>query len=496
MRGIRRDNFWLFLGWGAVLAGAVFRIVFYLGNDSLFRDEAALVLNVISRPLPGLLEPFEQYQISPLLYSLLLRLISGLGGCLEACFRFPSLISGILALLFFRLLAAASLGNGAGLFLSTCLFAVAYNPVLYSALVKPYATDTLVSVLLLYFSYRLHKTESPRPEAIAALALLCGVSAWISYPSVFVSGAIVLAFFTRTGGTWARVALPVAAALLASFGGLYALGLLESGDAIVYRIWGDAFAPLVPGKWYAGALLEPLDAALGRIRVLQLAAALLCAAGAGFFWKGRDRFLLQVSVLPLLLALFASLLHKYPFQGRMLLFAAPGVFLLLGKGIDGLCGGKPAALRVLLLFFVLPVPYAVISVHSLFGTSGGVREAVMYLEKNSFKDDVILADSFAAAPVRFYAGKEGAGRFSGLRIFYEPAADGGGHETEKPQKVISPLAASSRVWFIAEASGYARQNAGYQRPNTLAIKELLGRERDSCGGYEGERAFALCFSKK
>lgn len=486
---------WLrILGYGAVLAGVFLRAMYFIGNDSFFRDEASLIFSVSDRSVSGLLDPLAGHQIAPFLYTLVLKLIAAAGYCSELCFRSPSFLAGLLTLAIFRKFALDAMGNCIGVLLSISLFAVAYNPILYSSLAKPYSIDILVSAGLIAFAHGIYAVERPGLREIVPLVVLCGVSPWLSYPSVFVVGAIAAAFFLRLKKGGGRIAVLLVSVLLLSLCLLYSMGLLESGEKVVYGIWSNAFAPLSPSGWYAGALLEPLDAALGRIRILEWGLLVFCALGMSLFWKEKKRFLLCISVLPIVFALLASMLQKYPFQGRMLLFSAPGVFLLLARGFEAVAGGRRGVYVGLLLFFLFSVPYAAVTGAALLTPSWGVREAVKYAEDNSLPGDVILADSFAAELVMYYSGFVAAG--DGRRIFYEiPPGERPG-KVPDPGEVVSTLPSKARIWLIAEASGYIRQKSGRFRENTVKIGKLLAEERVSCGGYSGDRARVACYSEK
>ena len=151
-----------------------------------------------------------------------------------------------------------------------------------------------------------------------------------------------------------------------SFAGCYRVSRgLGADDAFLYTWWAFAFLPFPPRSfaeveqifWQSINLFNSPSGILTPLGILPsafigLGLFLLGAWSLGRRWKG-GVFLL---VSPILLALAASMLQKYPFHGRLLLFLVPSVYLLVGEGAAALSRPGGARLTFALGAFLLAQP--------------------------------------------------------------------------------------------------------------------------------------------
>jgi 4-amino-4-deoxy-L-arabinose transferase-like glycosyltransferase len=80
-----------------VLIAAGLRLVHYVGQPTLWLDEARIALNVAGRSWGGLLRPLDYDQSAPPLFLWLEKLAIGLGGPNELALRAPALLAGVLS---------------------------------------------------------------------------------------------------------------------------------------------------------------------------------------------------------------------------------------------------------------------------------------------------------------------------------------------------------------------------------------------------------------
>ena len=142
-----------------------------------------------------------------------------------------------------------------------------------------------------------------------------------------------------------------------SFAGCYRVSRnLISDDVFLDRWWAFAFLPFPPRSlaqveqifWQSINVFNSPSGILTPLGILPsafigLGLFLVGAWSLGRRWKGG----LILLVSPILMALAASMLHRYPFHGRLLLFLIPSVYLLVGEGAAALSrrGGAEADLR-------------------------------------------------------------------------------------------------------------------------------------------------------
>src|SRR5262249_971131 len=157
------------------------------------------------------------------------------------------------------------------------------------------------------------------------------------------------ALLARDRGRFVAAALTVGC-WLASFGGCYLLCLRQLGaNQYLLDYWNGHFLPLPPKSirdltWLLDHFFTffAFPGGLGgtEIRAGGIAAALFVVGVIGFW---RERWPVAVAlVLPAVLALLASGVHKYPFAGRLLLFLVPLGVLGVGRG-PGVVAAAPWA---------------------------------------------------------------------------------------------------------------------------------------------------------
>jgi hypothetical protein len=134
----------------AIAIGVSVRLWLYLLNDSFWRDETKLLLNVAHKSFLQLLGPLNYGQEAPvpLLWLYRLLYLTGAGG--ELPVRAVSLVMGIGALYLFYRLAQRVLPERRAVLLVTWLMALAPGAILVGALAKQYSLDLLVACALLY----------------------------------------------------------------------------------------------------------------------------------------------------------------------------------------------------------------------------------------------------------------------------------------------------------------------------------------------------------
>ena len=133
--------------------GVLLRTAQYAGNLSFWVDESALALNIIRKSYGELLNPLDYHQAAPVGFLLLEKYVSLHLGIGEYSLRLVPFLSGIASLPVFHALARKSLPKAAipwALF----LFAIAGPLVYYSAEMKQYSSDVLVTMVIFLAGFR------------------------------------------------------------------------------------------------------------------------------------------------------------------------------------------------------------------------------------------------------------------------------------------------------------------------------------------------------
>ena len=331
---------------GLVLAfGGVFRVAQWLADRALWMDEARLWGNIRSKSIPQLFGPLDHAQLAPAGFLVAERLVGLTLGPTPLWLRLLPLLGGVATLFLARDVARRCLLPGAVL-VALALVATSGDLIYFASELKPYSTDTTVALGCVLMGMWLESRPLTAPRLLA-LGTAGALAAWFSFPAAFgLAGVgVVLMGSALAGRAWGRAVRLVAigsvwVASVAACQAVARVQLVERGPMDAF--WGFALWPLPP-KSASDLLIWPLlrglylfvnplefPTPLGPNPTALLAAALF-VVGCGSLAR-RDLRALGLLVLPGVFALVASGLHAYPFHGRMVLFFAPALLLLIAEG--------------------------------------------------------------------------------------------------------------------------------------------------------------------
>jgi hypothetical protein len=321
--------------WGLVVLGGLLRIVRYADNRSFWLDESMLGLNLLDRSAAGLRSTLDFVQSAPYGFLLLQKGVIDALGDSELALRMVPLVASLAALVLFALIARRLLAPTAAVLAVAMM--VFGEPFLYqSSEAKPYSTDVLVSLVVVWLTLRVD-TAAPRRAFLTSVLLLGVASAlgvWFSYPSVFVVasaiGALLLRLALERRLERAAGVLVVGGTIAATF--LFSFSAsADSISTVNARVF--AGSPSLASEawttsrlaWYSfsdpGGFWDPVR----WIVVLCLAVGLV-----SFARHALDRVVLLAG--PAALAVGAALMSKYPLGGRFSLFFAPLIFVIVARG--------------------------------------------------------------------------------------------------------------------------------------------------------------------
>jgi hypothetical protein len=432
------------LWWGIVIIGGALRLITYLQNRSLWRDEAALAMNIIDRSYGGLLEPLDSYQAAPLGFLMLEKTAAHAFGMSEYALRLMPLLAGLLALVLFKQVAALCL-RPIAVPIALAFFAVSERLIYFAAEVKQYGFDVLAALLVIWLAMRIQARGLSIKRALW-FGVAGAVSLWFSHPVVFVlagAGVCLLAAAALKKDWRSALLLCGAGAMwLVSFRVNYKLALQSTGQTgFLLTFWSDydAFMPFPPFsiatvKWLWHSFFLTMQDPGGF--TFAVIAGLLFAAGCAVAFVKRDAKLLLV-LAPIPFALLASGLRKYPLLERLLLFLVPAIVLLITKGIDAMARKSALAATVLvgvLLFH--PVVHSITQppLHE------DIKPVLGYIREHWQDGDAIFLDRLARHSFHYYAARYGFEEFDLLR---------GGHKRRsKVEDVGKRFHDHERVWAL------------------------------------------------
>jgi uncharacterized membrane protein len=399
--------------------GILLRLAAWRFDRSLWLDEVYLALNITGRSFAELWKPLDHDQGAPVGFLMLVKLTTTLFGSSEMALRAVPLLAGIGSTLLFPQVARRLLPAPAVLF-ATALFAFTPKLVYYSSELKQYSSDVFVTLILLALVLRRAGSVSDRRSAnYLPLAIGGAIAIWFSHPAAFVLAGLGLVLFGvafwRSDEASIRGLIGVGMAWIVSFALCYVVCLRElSKNQYLMNYWTEYFAPLPPRNfeqvgWYLRAITGMFEGPGGMIVAdvsVAMPAALLFGLGWLWLWR-RTPVAASCLLAPMAVAMAASMLHRYPFGGRLLLFVVPLLNLGLGAAFAAVHVMPRSTGRTFLLVLcgaVMLAPLATAMQQLLRPrTPEDHRAIVGYIANHLKPGDGVLLSGMAREPWTYYA---------------------------------------------------------------------------------------------
>lgn len=437
--------------WVLIGVGILLRLVHYLHNCSFSVDESALALNILGRSYGELFEPLDNNQGTPLGFLLLLKSIILAFNESEYAFRFIAFISGVISLFLFKSLATRYL-TPSGVPVAMGLFAFAHYMIFYSAQAKQYSCDVMIA-LVLYLVTDYVRTKKPTWSLMLLFGMVGAAALWFSHPAIFILAGIALSltYFTLIkAGRTRRFGVVIAFAIWAvTFTGIYFLFLRKlANHEWLHSFWSDGFMPLPPTsmveiKWFIVSYFKMFTKTLG-FSLKGLCGVTVLLGGYSLFSSNRER--LSNLVLPIMLVLMASGFQQYPFRGRLILFTAPALLLLMAEGtafITSVTRTRPVVgFTVITLLFLHPVMWAGYHLtHPRYEEE--IKPALSFMEKNRQPDDIIYVYYGALPAFTYYSERYGFDREQHCVVGVRSRDDWNRYRED-----LEKLRGHKRVWIV------------------------------------------------
>lgn len=436
--------------------GILVRVVQYLYNRSLWNDEAALALNIVHRSYAELLQPLDYDQGAPIGFLMVEKLMVQLLGNNEYALRLFPLIAAIVSLFLFYRLAKTYLRSPA-ISIAVALFSTLHILLYYASEVKQYASDVMFAVLACLLFTHLEKRLSI--SKIALYGVLGAMIIWFSHPVIFVLASVsiscLLSSIRKPLATTFKL-LTVFAIWGASFGCFYLISLKHlSTQADLINSWasrGTFPTSLLDINWLVTTFVEFFHKPLGFPDVFLSLAIIAFFVGAFCLYNK-----LLILGLPIIITFVAAYLHKYPFDGRLVLFLTPFFILLISEGAASIwqkTTGKRRISKISILFLILlVVPPVGTAGYLLFNPylKQEIKPVIAYVKAHQQPKDIIYVYQRAEYQFRYYADKFGYrdGDYI-IGIDDLDKKDGQGISPEEWQRYTSDLdkLRGNRIWII------------------------------------------------
>lgn len=450
------------LVWAIICFGIFVRLVQYLYNRSLWADEAVLALNIVNRSYLELLQPLDYEQGAPLGFLMVEKLAVQVFGNSEYALRLFPLLSGIISLLLFYVLAKRYIPRLA-IPIALALFASLPHLIYYASEVKQYSTDVMIALLscLVAMQLRRHKLS---PAQIITISIAGALAIWFSHPAVFVLAGVgtasLLVCITRRETTRIISKLGICFTWMLSFAVFYFISVRSLGSSKeLLQSWQRKGAfPASPFDiiWVFNSLGKFFHNPLGFTGLLDGLAILAFVAGCiSCFYRRKEA--LFILLFPVFITLFAAYLHKYPFGNRLVLFLTPFIILLIAEGAEYLLlktrSKSIAIIGILSIVLVLAPPLVNASTRLVKPyLKEEIKPVISYVKNYQQPGDILYIYQRGEYQFKYYASRYGyresdyiigvddLDKFDGKTLSAEEA---------KRYKIdLDKLRGNSRVWVL------------------------------------------------
>ena len=437
-----------------LLLGFVFRLRQYLTGRSLWLDEAMLALNIVNRGFAGLFRPLDYDQGAPIGFLLVEKVLNVMFGDHEFVFRLFPFIAGIVALYLFYLLLRRTTSD-IGLWTGLVLFATGSELIYYSSEMKQYMIDVAVTLLLVLLSMPLFTGQTEKRNYVF-LGLIGALTMWFSHPALFVLVGIGVGLFIQALKQRERhqlsSVLVIGVIWLANLGLLYLVSLRGlSQNTFLLEYWQENFMPIPPWTDWGWFALVFKGLIRNQIGIFVPAWFVLILVILGFILLFRKNQTYAGALLMIfVLALAASALRLYPLGGRLSLFLAPLIIILVSHALDALQHNNRLPNILGVLSAVLVGIYLVYSptIESIYNFVDPkyfehIRPSMATLSENWKEGDVLFVSNGAVPAFRFYADRYGLGD-----VDYQTNE---ASDYQKPENIVQHLQnldGNPRVWVL------------------------------------------------
>jgi hypothetical protein len=437
-----------------LLLGFILRLQQYLTGRSLWLDEAMLALNIVNRDFAGLFQPLDYDQGAPIGFLLVEKIFNVMFGDHEFVLRFFPFVAGVAGLgLFYLLLRRTT--SGIGLLTGLALFAFGPELVYYSSEMKQYILDVAVAISILLMATPIFEQKAKKRDFIY-LGLVGILGLWFSHPALFMLAGIGIGLLIPALKQRERSliisTLTLGVAWLANLGLLYLVSLRNlSQNTFLLEYWQENFMPASPwSNWsWFGAVFEDFIQHQVGVHISIWEALIILILGLAYL-STKNKVYSGVLFVIFIFELVASAVRLYPLGGRLSLFLAPLVLILISHAVDALEHRFHALYgwsKLIALFVGAYLLYVPVS-ESLSNFSNPkyfehIRPSMATLSENWREGDALFVSYGAVPAFRFYADRYGLGD-----VAYQTS---GAADYLKPEDIVSHLRAldgNSRVWVL------------------------------------------------
>lgn len=396
-----------------LLLGLVIRIKCLILNPSMWHDECALGWNIFHYDFFRLFGLLNFLQVASPFFMITAKIFTKVFGESDFSLRLVTFFFSTCGMFLFFYLTTQIFRNKLSILVSTFLFAINNNNILYSFEFKQYSCDIFFSTLCILLFYNLYYKDLSLKKIIIYSALL-SLAIWFSFISIviIVPGFLILLIkFIKEKNNFLSINKLRILLIPFCISGLLALKLYLITNYLNYQYgmntyWADGFIKKDLSNLFS-LLVNNSSYFYSPLEHSKLPLLLILVGGICLYEKKK---LLTIFLVSSILFLgFISWLGFYPFLGRVILFLLP-ILYILPFGILETCSMRSefksaAIVGGIIFIFFKPISYTYECIfYNLYPTKGyHGREMMDRISHKIKKDDLIFVNSNSYVEFVYYS---------------------------------------------------------------------------------------------
>lgn len=386
------------------IIGFLLRIKALAANPSMWHDECSLAWSVLHKSYLDYFSLLNFGQVAPPLFMMSAKFFTQILGTADWALRFAPFVFGCFGVVAFYFAAKQSFKTKFALIFALFMFAINGALIYYSAEFKQYSSDVFFGLVAFLAVMNL---EKPSLKKAWGLGVLIAVLIWASMTSSFVilAGFLNLLItqlrnreFKQSFKTNLALVLPLV------ISGLFYVGyLFKTYTGTTMSIyWGDKFITL---SNFVQLFVDYISFIFAPIKPILFAIILFCW-GFVLLFKEKSK-VFNVILLTFGIFILVSAMKVYPFAGRLGLFLAPFVLILIVKPLDYINLKKASSYLIFVLIIGTFIGQALLLHHFIYAKNMNKREfpreMMAYMIEKIGPEDVIFVNNPSNNEFEYYS---------------------------------------------------------------------------------------------